>query len=345
MKVCIHRSAEKLIGRSGIKVATDHQRIVLEKQGIEVTDKITKDVDIVHINTIFPDSVVAAFRAKLRRKPVIYYGHSTMEDFRNSFIGSNFFAPAFKKWITFCYNLGNVIITPTEYSRKLLKTYRIKRPIYALSNGIDTDYYNASAAGRTHFRKKYGLREDEKVVITVGHFIERKGILDYIEMAKKMPEVTFFWFGYTDFSIVPEKIRIAIRQAPENLKFPGYINKDELKEAYQGCDAFCFMSHEETEGIVVLEALACGAPVILRDIPVYEGWTENGVNVYKAKTNGEIRKLLEGVISKDLPDLTAAGRDLAKSRGFDAVGRRLVEIYGDMRKHENFSNRRRPFFA
>lgn len=44
---------------------------------------------------------------------------------------------------------------------------------------------------------------------------------------------------------------------------------------------FCFMSHEETEGIVVLEALACCIPVLVRDIPVYEDWLADGKNVLR----------------------------------------------------------------
>ena len=46
-----------------------------------------------------------------------------MEDFRSSFKGSNALAPLFKRWITFCYGLGDVVLTPTEYSRRLLESY------------------------------------------------------------------------------------------------------------------------------------------------------------------------------------------------------------------------------
>ena len=54
-----------------------------------------KEATVVHMNTVFPDSVIAAFIAKMQKKKVIYYGHSTMEDFKNSFIGSNLAAPIF----------------------------------------------------------------------------------------------------------------------------------------------------------------------------------------------------------------------------------------------------------
>ena len=127
--------------KSGVGSAIKHQKNMLKQADIEEA-KSWKEADIVHINTVFPDSVLAACLAKMQGKKVVYYGHSTMEDFRNSFIGSNRFAPLFKKWICFCYGLGDIVITPTEYSKGLLKSYGIQKKIYAVSNGVDTEFSN-----------------------------------------------------------------------------------------------------------------------------------------------------------------------------------------------------------
>ena len=105
------------------------------------------------------------------------------------------------------------------------------------------------------------------------------------------------------------------------------MDRERLREAYCGADAFAFMSHEETEGIVVLEALACGIPTVVRDIPVYSGWLEAGKNVYKASNTDEFQQSVEGILSGALPDLTSAGRTTAESRSLEAVGARLREIY------------------
>lgn len=344
MKVCIYGSLCSLVGRSGVGRAMEHQASILQKAGVEVTKHLDKTVSAVHINTVFPDSVMACIWAKLHRKFIVYYAHSTMEDFRNSFKGSNLFAYLFCKWIRFCYNLGDVIITPTEYSKKLLSQYGMKKPIYALSNGIDTDYYCSLSAGRSSFRKKYHLSEEEKVVVSVGHYIERKGILQFMELAKALPDVTFFWFGYTNLSLVPSKIKEAVRHPPENVHLPGYISREELREAYRGCDLFCFMSFEETEGIVVLEALSCGIPVLLRDIPVYEGWLEDGVHVYKAVSGEQFRERVSAILNGEIPDLTQRGREVARERNFEEIGKRLSMVYkkgGTV--YENLDRRGRSF--
>ncbi len=326
MKTYIYEGSMNLIGKSGVGKAIEHQKMLLGQRGIEI-DKHMSKADIVHINTVLPDSVVTAINAKLHGKTVVYYGHSTMEDFRDSFVGSNVLAPLFKKWITFCYNLGDVVITPTEYSKSVISTYGIKKPIYAVSNGIDTSFWRKSEEGRKKFREKYHLSDDKKVIMSVGHFIERKGIIEFIEMAKKMPEAMFFWCGYTNPSIITPQVKEAVKQAPKNVVFTGFLNQDELLEVYQGSDLFCFMSHEETEGIVVLEALAAQIPVIVRDIPVYKGWLEDRKNVYMCNELDEFITTANGILNHTLPSLVINGHHVAYSRKYSEISRQMIDIY------------------
>lgn len=327
MRIYIYSGGEKIVGRSGVGQAIRHQRECLRRAEIATTARWTRDTAAVHVNTVLPDSVLAALRARLRGKKVVWYGHSTMEDFRASFRGSDMLAPLFRRWITFCYGLGDVVLTPTEYSRGLLEGYGIKRPVYSISNGVDTAYFRPDPALRASFRRRYGLAEGDRAVISVGHTIARKGLPEFLELAAREPSLKFFWFGWTDLRLIPQEIAQAMEKAPANVCFPGYVDREQLREAYCGADVFAFMSREETEGIVVLEALACGIPTVVRDIPVYSRWLEDGKNVYKALNTDEFQQKVEGILSGTLPDLTAAGRAVAESRSLEAVGARLREIY------------------
>lgn len=327
MSVYIYTGGEQLVGKSGVGQAIRQQRECLRRSGVPTTDHWTGDTAAIHVNTVLPDSVFAALGAKLRRRKVIWYGHSTMEDFRHSFRGSDFLAPLFRRWITFCYSLGDVVLTPTEYSRSLLESYGIRRPVYSISNGVDTHFFAPDPAKRAAFRERYGLAEDEKAVVSVGHTIARKGLPEFLELARELPGVRFLWFGWTSPRLIPEEISQAMENAPANVLFPGFVGREELRDAYCGADLFAFLSHEETEGIVVLEALACGIPTVLRNIPVYDGWLEHGKNVYKASNQGEFLQIVSDILEKRLPDLTAAGRAAAESRSLEQVGRQLQEIY------------------
>ncbi|MBO5524914.1 MAG: glycosyltransferase [Roseburia sp.] len=327
MSVYLYTGGLSIVKKSGVGQAILHQRKVLETAGIQVDTHLCDSTAAVHINTVFPDSVLAALWAHRHKVKVVYYAHSTMEDFRRSFRGSNLLSALFKKWITFCYSLGDVILTPTEYSKRLLESYGLQKPIYSISNGVDTEQFYSSAARREAFRKKYHLSEAEPVVISVGHMIERKGILDYIALARELPDVRFFWFGHTKSWLLPGKVREAIKRAPSNLIFAGYIEQEELKNAYCGADLFAFLSREETEGIVVLEALASEIPVLLRDIPVYEGWLEDGKSVYKAGSKNEFFQAVTEILGKQRPELSAVGRKAAEERSLKTVGNQLKEIY------------------
>ncbi len=326
MRVQIYTGSLGLVAKSGVGQAIFHQQKMLGEAGIETTGK-WEDGAPIHLNTIFPDSVLTAMFAHIKGRKVVYYGHSTEEDFKRSFIGSTLLAPLFRRWITFCYNLGDVVITPTEYSKSLLCSYGVKKPVYSLTNGIDTNFFHPSAEAGQRFRKKYRIGKNEKVIISAGHFIERKGLPEFVEMARKMPEVRFIWFGSTPLSAVPENIRSAVKNAPDNLKFPGFVSQSELRDAYCGADLFAFLSQEETEGIVVLEALACGTPTLLRNIPVYGGWLSDGREVYMAGNDREFLEKAGQILSGTLPLLTENALKTAESRSMERTGERLKEIY------------------
>ena len=329
LAIFIYRGGFPIVEKSGVGKAIEHQEKMLN--AVEAPRAARwKEATVVHMNTVFPDSVIAAFIAKMQKKKVIYYGHSTMEDFKNSFIGSNLAAPIFKKWICFCYNLGDVVVTPTEYSRKLLEGYGLKRKIYSITNGVDTEFFKPDPEGRIRFRAKYQLTEEQKVVISVGHLIERKGILDFLELARMMPKVQFIWFGGGNESLVTAEIKEAISKKPDNVLFAGFVKSDELRDAYCGADVFSFMSYEETEGIVVLEALACEIPTIVRNIPVYEGWLEDEKQVYKAETIKEFQEKITAIFSRDVRLMKKEERKIACNKSLGKVGERLLRLYSEM---------------
>lgn len=331
MKVLLYSGSQKLIERSGVGRAIYHQKEALTQAGVEYTTDVKDDWDIVHINTIFPASFLLAQWAHMHGKKVVYHGHSTDQDFRNSFVGSNVAAPLFKQWLRLCYSTGDVIVTPTPYAGELIQGYHTGNPIFSVSNGIDLSFYQRDEAAGRAFREKYGFTETDKVILSVGLPIDRKGILDFIQLARALPQYQFIWFGDLDVPMLPPHIKEALKIDLPNLHFPGYIRKEELRDAYCGSDIFLFLTQEETEGIVLLEALATRCPVLVRDISIYEDWLEDGRQVCKARTvegfAEKLRAMLDGELASQLPAMTAAGYEVARERSIGAVGQQLADIY------------------
>ena len=332
MKVLLYTEGEKLISKSGLGKAIQHQKKALEYEKVEYTTNIHDDYDLVHINYYGPKSYHLAKKAKKRGKKVVYHAHSTEEDFRNSFIFSKQIAPFFKKWIIKCYNLGDVIITPTPYSKRLLEGYGIKKHIYAISNGIELDKFKQDKTVKDKFRKRYNIKENQKVIIGLGLYIKRKGILDFVELSKRLPEYQFIWFGYSPLKASPKEIREAVNTKRENLLFAGYVEQDLIAEAMNGCDLYIFPTLEETEGIPIIEACACKTKALIRDIPVFEVWLEDGVNVHKAKDVDECEKKIKNILEGKCPDLTEEGYKVAKERDIKKIGKQLKEAYEEAMK-------------
>lgn len=328
MKVCLYFEGKELIKTSGIGRALKHQIAACESAGIECTLDPNDDYDILHINTVGVTSLGVIAKARSENKKVIYHAHSTEEDFRNSFVLSNQIAPVFKKMLITLYSKADLIITPTPYSKSLIEGYGIKVPIVDLSNGIDVSRFRYDDEKVKAFYRYFSLSEKQKVVISVGLYFERKGILDFVEVAKRLPQYKFIWFGHTPLYSIPKKIRDVVEfDHPQNVIFPGYVKGPIIEGAYAGSDCFFFASQEETEGIVVLEALASGQHVILRDIPVYDPWLKDHENCYKGKTVEQFVQLVEGVVEGKLPDLTQAGKQTAELRSISEVGHNLKKIY------------------
>jgi 1,2-diacylglycerol-3-alpha-glucose alpha-1,2-glucosyltransferase len=330
MKIWLYQGGMKLVSKSGVGKAFEHQKLALEEKGIAFSTRICHDYNIVQLNTIFPDSLLVALVAKIMRKKIVYYAHSTMEDFKKSFRGSNILAPLFKHWLKFCYSMGDIIITPTDYSKNLLNTYGIKKNIISLSNGIDLDFYQRDNDLGKQFREKYHFSETDKIIISVGHYIERKGIEDFVKLAEQMPDYQFIWFGYTNINLIPEKIKKLIQVKLPNLHFPGYVSSEELKQAYCGSDLFLFLTQEETEGIVLLEALAMRIPILIRDIPIYEDWLIDRKQIYKGKKNDEFETLIRDIMEGQVPKLIEEGYMKVKERSISKVGSVLTDVYQNL---------------
>lgn len=327
MKILLYTENEKVIGKSGLGKAIKHQIQALKTNNIPYTTNPNDNYDILHINTYFPASYFLVKKAKKQGKKIVYHAHSTEEDFRDGFIFCKQISPLFKKWLIKCYSLGDVIITPTEYSKKLLDNYGINKKIFALSNGIEINKFQRNEKLGQEFRKKYNYKKEDKVIIGIGLYIRRKGIVDFVELAKRLPEYKFIWFGYSPLAAATNDVKKAVNTKLKNLTFAGYVEPEMIIGAMSGCNLYLFPTLEETEGIPIIEACACKCPALIRDIPVFEPWLKDGINVHKAKNIEEFETKIIDIIEGKLPNLTEKAYQVALDRSIESIGKELKKIY------------------
>lgn len=339
MKVLLYFQDPETIKTSGIGRAMKHQMIALKTAGVDFTIDPTDDFDLVHINTLMNESERLLKKCNKKGIPVIVHGHSTYEDFRNSFRLWKVAALWFNRQITYMYKHAGMIITPTPYSKKLIEGYKLGPKVIAISNGIEVVDYQHDEKKIDDFKKFFNIENGQKVVIGIGYPFQRKGILDFFEVARKFPDVKFIWFGHLQKMLTQVKILRGIKHRPDNVIMPGYIDNSIIKGAMQYASCLFFPSYEETEGIVVLEALASHCLVLVRRIGVYDGWLKENENCLMASCNEEFAEKLNYLFDYDCQKLVDSGYELAEKRNLAIVGEQLKAAYEQF--YKEFSSKKR----
>ena len=164
--------------------------------------------------------------------------------------------------------------------------------VHTQMNSIDTETFQppTDPTIREQLRQSFHLPDNKTVLLFTGSLIHRKGVDILVEAFIKAYQTSpnlFLWLvgplnktenGSIDESFVTE-IRSRITQVglSKSVRFQGMISdRKKLAEAYQAADVFVFPSRNEGLPNVVLEAMACGLPVIVSDLPGLKGVIRSG---------------------------------------------------------------------
>ena len=347
MRVLNYLEIESRLDRSGIGTSTDQQRAALARTDVEVLtspwqggsppgalrsglagDGVFRDYDVAHCNLIGPGSLAVARHAKRNDIPLVLHSHVTSEDFAESFRGSNYLADPLRYYLRWFYSQADLVLCPSEYTKRTLLDYPVDAPIRPVSNGVDSDSLQGYEQFRAETRDEYDL--DGLVVFAVGNVFERKGLTDFCELAAQT-DYEFVWFGpYDSGPQASQTVRYWLRNHPDNVTFTGWM--DDKRAAFGAGDVYLFPAKKENQGIAVLEAMACGKPCILRDIPVFREFYEHEYDCLFCETREEFVAALDRLVEN--PDLRERlgenARETAAEHSLDRVGERLVSAYEEV---------------
>ncbi len=200
-------------------------------------------------------------------------------------------------------------------------------PVTYIPNGVNREYFRKDAEQGAAFRDRYGIPEGQEVVLSVAQLTPRKGLYDFLALAKQHPEKTFVWVGGFPYGALSKdwlRIRRLKRRCGNNLIFPGYV--DAIVAPYSAADIFLMPSYAETFGLVILEALSCGLPVIARDIPEFRDIF--GTSILYFSSREEAAALLD-----DRPLLSRFGSGARSySAGYDIrdTARKHLDLYREL---------------
>ncbi len=145
--------------------------------------------------------------------------------------------------------------------------------IRIIPNGIDVERFQANPTAGQAIRKEFGIPDDAKLIVFVGHEFRRKGLAPAIAAFERLG-------GNARMLVVGSDNPAPYRNASvgDRLIFAGA--RHDMTEIYSAADVFVLPTSYETFSLVCMEAMACGVPVLATRVGGIEDYLEDGVNGY-----------------------------------------------------------------
>ena len=229
--------------------------------------ELASRVDLVHIHTPFIAHYAAARFAREHGLPVVATYHTFFEDYLHHYVP--ILPRGIGRWAARRFTLSQcrdvaALISPSAPMRDALLAYGVTTPIEVLPTGLPATSFVRGDGER--FRKQFDLPADRPLLLYVGRVAFEKNIdfllRMFVKLRARRREALFVIAG--EGPALPHLTKLARELGIESeVRFIGYLDRSkELPDCYAAGDAFVFASRTETQGLVLLEAMAQGTPVV-----------------------------------------------------------------------------------
>lgn len=226
-----------------------------------------QDCDLIHIQTPFVAHYAGLHAARVCNKPVMATYHTLFEEYLHHYIP--FLPSALLRGVTRRFsrsqcNALDAMVVPSSAMKQRLTEYGVTTPMQVLPTGIPMKrFVSGDAAG---FRRCLDLASDRPVALFVGRLGHEKNVgflLQMLQIAvRTKPDLLLLITGEGPARAALQKQAQQLG-LDNNVRFIGYLDRSSsLLDAYSAADVFVFASRTETQGLVLLEAMAMGCPVL-----------------------------------------------------------------------------------
>ena len=226
-----------------------------------------ENYDLVHIHTPFVAHYLGLKLAHLLDVPCVETYHTFFEDYLHHYLP--WLPKALARGIARnlsrrqC-NAVRAIVAPSQPMLDVLRQYGVKANAEVIPTGLQS--HSFERADGAAFRAAYGIAPQRPVMLYVGRVAFEKNI-DFLlrmaaELRKKQPDILLIVAGEGPAEASLHQLSKEL-QLQDNVQFIGYLDrKTQLNACYRAADVFVFSSKSETQGLVLLEAMAQGVPVV-----------------------------------------------------------------------------------
>ena len=336
----VHEPGEVLLRVAARSVPLDPEDRLMRWSCLrDMTARLSpRDYDVIHVHTPFVAHRLGARLGREWELPVVETYHTFFEEYLHHYLPilPAALARTVARHLSRKLQRGvDGFVVPSSAIATALRGYGMEIPLRVVPTGLDLDEF--SPGDRSAFCQRYGLDPARPKLVYVGRVAHEKNIGFLLEMLarvrKRVPEVLLIVAG--DGPAKPALRRQARRLGIErNVLFIGYLPRGQaLWDCFCAGDAFVFASRTETQGLVLLEALALGVPVVAYAalgasdvlvpdcgaVVVQGGAAEFAADVVELLRDPDRRR-----------HLAEQGRRYARSWATEQTSQRLVTFYQDV---------------
>ena len=289
--------------------------------------------DIIHTQLFFGVGLEALIAAKILKVPLVGTNHTAISEFIR-------YKKAGLKYVNWYYGKCSFISAPSQSVFEEMEKFGFKTNHEVISNPINTGIFSASIECDVNVLKnKFGI--NDKTLVYAGRFAPEKNIDIIIKavalVKKKIPDITLAMAGH---GVSLEAIKKLTQELgiQKNVKFLGVLSQFDLADLYRASEIFTITSTSETQSMTLIQAMACGLPVIgvrARALPEYI--ENNGVLIEPGDHKGLSEKIVELLENQSLrAELGERGLKFVQKFSDKNIALKWEEIY--KREIVNYKN-------
>ncbi|WP_283680423.1 glycosyltransferase family 4 protein [Lentilactobacillus sp. Marseille-Q4993] len=279
LKITMFSTADKVKGQGVGSAYLELVKMLRKRFSKEMKISINTygRADISHYHTINPSFYLSTFLPNRGTK--IGYVHFLPETLDGSIKLPLPLKVIFYKYvISFYKRMDHIVVVNPTFIDKLVEYGIPRKHITYIPNFVSKKvFYSVDNAEKLNLRDQYGFDKDKFMVLGSGQIQTRKGVLDFVKLAKDNPNIQFVWTGGFSFGKITEgysELEKVVDDPPANLAFPGIVDRDKLVEYYNMADLFLLPSYNELFPMSVLESFSTKTPVMLRNLDLYKSIIE-----------------------------------------------------------------------
>jgi 1,2-diacylglycerol 3-alpha-glucosyltransferase len=295
--------------------------------------------DIIHAHHPFLLGDTALRVASGRGIPLVFTHHTLYEEYTH-YVSNE--SDALKRFVidlsTGYANLCDHVIAPSQSVAALLHQRGVTAPITVIPTGVDIDRFGRRSGKR--FRQTRAIPEGAFVVGHIGRLAPEKNLMfltrSVAAFLRARPEA---WFLVAGTGPLEEEMKayFGAEGVLDRVAFAGILKGRDLVNAYASMDVFAFASQSETQGMVMVEAMAAGAPVVAVDASGVREVVQDGVNGRKLAVEDQDLFCSALAWIADLPEsgrktLSKNARKTARGMSIGISADKLASVYGSVIK-------------